>query len=98
MELSFRCERAAGQWCDTADVNVHAVGGSGQNYIRKFNRIIPEPSFAWSGSDQLDPGETENGYLGFLIGQSETTLRMSVQVYLVKGQFYFWLQGAPPAG
>ncbi len=98
MELSFRCERPAGQSCDIGDLLVHAEGSSGRSYIRQFDPAIPKPAFALYGTPRLESGATQQGYIGFLIDQAENTLRMSIQVFLQEGEFYFWLQNAPGTG
>lgn len=98
VKLSFTCERPAGQWCDTADLNAHAVGGSGQSYARRFNFLIPNPPFGWSASSQLANGQTEEGYLGFLVPGSEDALYMSVRAFMEDGEFFFWLPGPPGGG
>jgi hypothetical protein len=89
--LSFSCERPADQTCDTGHFLLHAVGGSGNGYSRGFDTAIPEPGFGSFTNPPPHGGGHEEGYAGFLITSSETTLAMQVGIFLQDGEWYFKL-------
>jgi hypothetical protein len=97
VELSFVCERAASQLCDTGTLLLTVIGGSGSRYKRDFNAPIPGPGFGFGPDALVYGGGTETGNAGFRVQNGESSLMMQVQVFQRAGQFYLWI-GAPGSG
>ncbi len=96
LDLAFSCERPSGQQCSLDNLIIHAVGSSGHSYIRYFDPSIPQPPFGMNENAVLDGGASEWGYWGFLISESETSLKLGVQVFLQDGETFFWMWSTPP--
>ena len=95
--ISLTCDQpAASGSCDSSSLLLAAVGNSGNSYGRDFDPAIPGPVFA--GLTHLYGGDTDRGNAGFSITSVESTLRLSVQVFLQNGEFYFQLLQTAPAG
>lgn len=92
VNLSFTCERPANQECDlvvSGSFMLSALGNSGNGYNQEFDTAIPEPGFASMFNPPLYGGGTENGYVGFLITNNESSLLMRAQIFLKEGDVYF---------
>ncbi len=97
VDLSFVCERPAGQRCNTSTIMLDAFGASGSGYERVFDASIPEPSFGSYFARHLYGGETERGNAGFRIDKSESSLMMRVRIFLQDGESFFWIGPIPSA-
>ncbi len=93
VELSFTCGRPAGDRCNTSKLMLDTLGGSGAGYARVFDAAIPEPTFGTFTRPALYGGETETGNAGFVITNSESSLKLRVQIFLESGEYFFWLGG-----
>ncbi len=91
VSLSFVCERPADQECDTGvgGFMFSALGDSGSGYSQDYDSSIPSPDFGSFMNPPLYGGGVENGNVGFLITQNETTLKMRVNLFLKEGEVYF---------
>jgi len=89
--LSFVCERPADQECDTGvgGFMFSALGNSGNGYSKDNDTSIPSPDFGSFMNPPLYGGGVENGNIGFLITQNETSLKMRVNLFLKEGEVYF---------
>ena len=91
VELSFLCGRPAGERCNTSRLMFDVLGGSGLGYERDFDPEIPTPSFGYYLDPYLYGGETATGNAGFLIKNSESSLKLRVHIFLEQGEFFFWI-------
>lgn len=91
VSLSFVCERPADQECDTGvgGFMFSALGDSGNGYSQDYDSSIPSPDFGSFMNPPLYGGGVENGNVGFLITQNETSLKMRVNLFLKEGEVYF---------
>lgn len=91
VSLSFVCERPADQQCDTGvgEFMFSALGNSGNGYNREYDSTIPRPDFGSFTNPPLYGGGVENGNIGFLITQNESSLKMRVNLFLKEGEVYF---------
>ncbi len=97
IDLSFLCQRPTGERCDAGKLMLDVLGGSGNGYERQFDPAIPEPSFGSYIHPHLYGGQTERGNAGFLITDSESTLKLRVHIFLEEGEYFFWI-GANTSG
>lgn len=89
--LTFVCERPADQECDTGvgGFMFSALGNSGNGYSKDNDTSIPSPDFGSFMNPPLYGGGVENGNIGFLITQNETSLKMRVNLFLKDDEVYF---------
>lgn len=80
VELSFDCERPAGQECQTSNFMLYALGGSGNGYSPAFDMAIPNPHFGSFINPPVYGGGVEEGYYGFLVTEKEDSLKMRVNI------------------
>jgi hypothetical protein len=89
VDISFSCQRPAGQKCDTGDFMFDALGGSGNGYGREFDTAIPDPWFGTFNNPPVYGGGVEKGFAGFLITKNENILLMRVRLFLEEGELFF---------